>query len=933
MKRISEKIKDLVDVRDYETVNNFGGDAESTVVAYHFTDATAELMAKWLDEIIELAHRETGTARALAGNRGVGKSHFIGVFGSLAAHPELRTRLADSHVVSSAKRLPRSKHSAVRVERGTAPNLIEELRNALNKTFSENSQWGENVRQMLTAAAARNEDLPLVILVDSAFDRLNRVKREDGALLGEMAETARTNKIFLAVALDDDIAGADGVNAAIARTFTIDFLDQEHLYRVVDSYLFQKRPVARAKLHDLYLNLRETSPGFNWSEPRFNALYPIHPVVVDVTPSVRLYAPKFAFLPFAAESASKVMSRPAHSLIALDEVFDRVESELRKADELSEAFATYDDLAANAVPLIPVMQRLQAKLVLKGLLIFSLDGRGATARELGAAMLITEESQPEIAVTRIEEMILRFTTVAPSDKLHCFNDGNENRYSLGGGIGATFETRLTEAAQSVEPETIGRVMRRVGQARFSDWVFNDFNVSSNESVAEFAVQWRGSMRRGRIAWEWETSKEIAVGENQDWQIFIRYSKDGATKPITTANPTNALVVEWQPAVLRRDEDEAVRRYAALLTAPELTIEFGETAVAAEQTASALVERIWTRIFLEEGKLIVNGSPQTFDENAKSAAILSETLSHALAPNFAETFPSHPDFPQLLTFNEVSQIVSELFGAADATSPTTQHLAHTFALPLGLVVPRGANLVLETDENLLKLPLLQSVWKTVERADNEVVSINEIAQVLKSAPFGLQREAQNLILAALVARRRLEFVTGRNERIGRRSLDLKIIWADIKGVAQSATLPRSSAELANWAKLLTGKNGFASTDEPSEALRIRESLQSWRGEWNETRILPKFEELPDEILNLRAWRLASHTERTFGAAAEAVEAILADEITLEEGLERVIDAFGDAPEQILSNQRELVELQNFVGAADSREKTRRYLALAEATNDE
>ena len=46
-----------------------------------------------------------------------------------------------------------------------------------------------------------------------------------------------------------------------------------------------------------------------------------------------------------------------------------------------------------------------------------------------------------------------------------------------------------------------------------------------------------------------------------------------------------------------------------------------------------------------------------------------------------------------------------------------------------------------------------------------------------------REAQHLVLTALVANRQIEFVTTKGDRINRRSLDLKIIWDDIEGIAE------------------------------------------------------------------------------------------------------------------------------------------------------
>ena len=54
MKRIQEKVKDIVDVRPYENIVDFTVDPLKTFSSYYFTDATSELMAKWIDAIAAL---------------------------------------------------------------------------------------------------------------------------------------------------------------------------------------------------------------------------------------------------------------------------------------------------------------------------------------------------------------------------------------------------------------------------------------------------------------------------------------------------------------------------------------------------------------------------------------------------------------------------------------------------------------------------------------------------------------------------------------------------------------------------------------------------------------------------------------------------------------------------------------------------------------
>src|SRR5947209_11464238 len=78
MKRIQEKIKDLNAPQSFEQVGNFADDPAQALAAYRFTDVTSDLLSRWLDVLADLAPG-TGAAHALAGARGVGKSHTLAV--------------------------------------------------------------------------------------------------------------------------------------------------------------------------------------------------------------------------------------------------------------------------------------------------------------------------------------------------------------------------------------------------------------------------------------------------------------------------------------------------------------------------------------------------------------------------------------------------------------------------------------------------------------------------------------------------------------------------------------------------------------------------------------------------------------------------------------------------------------------------------------
>lgn len=429
MKRIPDKIKDLVEPQAFEQVGNFTDEPARALEAYRFTDLTADLLARWLD-VLAGRGRAGGEALALAGARGVGKSHTLAVFAALAGSERLRQTVADAHVATSAQRLSGRRYAVVRVERGTRPTLAGEMAAALARVFGgSEAQWTGGAAEMLTVAASRAQGETLVVVVDTAPARPARVSRDDGPILGELAVTARATGALVALALDDDIAGADGANVALAGTYRIDYLDAENLYRVAEQFVLRKRPQGRERVRDIYHDLRVTVPGFRWSETRFASLYPVHPLVAETAAGVRLYVPAFAFLPFAGAVAARAAGRPALSLVLLDEVFDATEADLRRASELEEAFAAYDVLVAECVGHLPVMQRHQARLILKSLFVLSLDGRGATPAELCAALLLSEAQADGGAPAEVGEMLARFAAAPRAAGLRAAPDADgQSRY-------------------------------------------------------------------------------------------------------------------------------------------------------------------------------------------------------------------------------------------------------------------------------------------------------------------------------------------------------------------------------------------------------------------------------------------------------------------------------------------------------------------------
>ena len=929
MKRIQKKVKDIVEVRSYKSLRDFLSKPGETLSSYHFTDFTSDLMTKFLDKLAAV-QKQNGAACALAGYRGVGKSHFLATFGAIVSHFELRAKVLDRYVETGTHRLKRTNYPVAYVRRGTHDSLFEEFKEAIAKTFQiEAANLNQSLPDLLKTAVEIAGEVPLVVIVDTAFERSARVSRDDGALLGEIADLAKNLNLFVAVALDDDITDADGTNVAITKSFSIDYLDQEHLYRIVDKHIFQKQMQTQSDIHEIYTNFREVLPHFRWSEQRFASLYPLHPIILEIAPFVRLYVPDFALLGFASETGGKILGRPANSLIALDEVFDSVETALRKIEDLSDVFSVYDQLNSEVIAQIPVFQRLQAKLVLKALFLLSLKGEGATAGEISAAMLIYTEGEPRKAVQMVEELLEKFVSVFPEGVRRTAEENREVRYGFEINAKDNLNAALTEAAKTVSSGVIPKILRSVARNKFTDWTISEEKSGKTCDFLDCEIEWRGSIRRGRLFWNFENNvfESEASPESakfQDWEIAIV-----SQLPDTSEEKIGTPKVFWQPSVLTSDEKETILKYYVLLTNSELRQAHGEQLRVAGQTYANAVEKIWNRIFLEEGKIFIDGFDYNFTGEAGSYSNLSEILSKILDPLFEARYPEHPTFVQKLGEIEVSILVNDFFSGARQNLAEAQKLAEVFALPLGLVTLRGDVYVTESEENLLKLSCVQEIFSLINDID-ETISLEQIHRNFRETTVGLGREAQQLILTALVAQRQIEFVTSSGNRINRRSLDLRIIWNDIEAVGKPTIVTYSNERLCFWAKTLTDSDAIQSIETPDERQTLTNSLSNWLIDWKASRILERFRELPDEILNTKIWRIATQTEKRFGSVAETIAAILEENVSLEGGLHRIADAFSDSEKEFSIYKNELKILGDFISGARNRREIWNYLAICETT---
>ncbi len=926
MKRVTEKVKDIVEVRAFTHVHDFAADPALTLANYYFTDITSDLMAKWVEKVASVKSGN-GTSVALAGFRGVGKSHFLAVLAAIVSQPELRSRITDAHVASLADRLSRRRNAVVFVRRGSGSSLLEELKTSIAGSLKiDVGDLGDTLSELLKTASEKAGESPLVLLVDTALGREARVKRDDGAVLGEIAEAAKALGIFVGVALDDDISGADGANSSISRNFTIDYLDQEHLYKIVDSHIFSKHSTTFPILHDIYDYYREVLPGFQWSEVRFSSLYPLHPATLEIAPLIRLYIQDFALLGFASEAGVKILGRPANSLIGLDEVFDSVENKLRAVPDLREAFEAYDRVEREVIARAPVQTRLQAKLILKGLVLLSLDGQGSTAAHIAASMLIFNEYESAPDAINVEGLLNSFASALPDSIEKSGREGEDVKYCFRLSGKESINSVLAESIKDVSEDVVWDILLKQPTEKYGDVDgAGDFGPNS----AKCNINWRGSIRRGEIVWESSGGSNALVLDEEskdpiDWRVLVDTGREGKS---TNAVSDNVPTYVWKVAEPTAEEKDTIRRHHLLQTNADVREQFKESISTSIHIHTLAVEKVWQRIFFQEGKLVAGDTEYRFDEKAQAAHSLAQLFTGMLNAVFETQYPLHPEFQQFLDKKQTESLITNFFGGAEPNNTDVQHLAEVFALPLGLAVKPAETYVPVQADSLNEVPIIQTAFDGAD-GSNDTMPLSEVSAKMLTSQLGLTSEAQHLILAAVVAQRRFEFVTSSGNRINHRSLDLRIVWEDIAGLAKPLNEVYSSDRLLAWARHVTGDAGLPSLDKSAERIVVQDALSNWLSDWKLDNILGQFDNLPDEDLNAAIWKTTASLRKSFGVVAESIESMTTNDMTLDQCLQSIADLFSDSESDYDKRKKELNTLSGFIKGVARRNEIVSYLSACE-----
>ena len=960
------QVKAYVELQNYNEITSFA-EAERVVSSYVLTSAMSAVAARLLTDLAAPRGANSATQlpslQIITGQRGVGKSHLLGFLRSLISVKALRSMIADSNLLNAIGLFGDRMVTAIEINfAGFEREPFEaRLRQVLcqtlkHSTYFDDEKWtavvkGEQVFEQALGSLPLGSQL--ILFIDNLPNRW-RVAPEtvesDLDWLALIARQANALPLRAVIVRDEEVGQIESEDSAVYN------LPPDNLQEVIARSVVRKTPAQLRELDDLYGELCQLLPGYSWSKEAFAKCYPLHPLIYESAPDFRAAAQSFSLPNFVATSVSRVLSRPATSLVTPDEVFDRHEYEFRKNHRLAPTLKLYDQIITTAIAKLPVAERLWAKLALKSLFTFSLLGQPASAYQIAQAQMLTEEGNPNAAYERVAKILSHFAVSCP-EALLIKGSGIECSYllaSVNQTTSLTIERQLTDAARALAPDDprLSELLLTVGIGLFEDLQPIAEAVSLTSPLPPSLPQtftWRGSQRSIEVCLGGSESTEV------QWRLFVAPLSQAATEHTRVGQGESDIhldenTVIWRPGTLT--SPSVLSPLKKLLAWQELAqarlaegIPLSEDYRASGEKLTEQARELFIELYLNNGTLM--DAVQAFPTASVAAERnFSRFLYHAFDALLQQHFPQHPQFTELLTTEQMNLLIGEFFlGTEDQqNAPAIQSLVAQFAAPLGiasrLLAPDYMDAPYQPDifsEAVQPYPFMQTVLSFMEQHTDESglahVPLIMLERLLSDSPYGLQYTAQHLLIGALIATNLIELLDEtHNSELTRNNLAPGFTLGAFTAVRRVASVNYPPNVLAEWARLLTGQVDLPSPVTLDGEKRVREAVSRWVEGWRAEELTIRFDQIPMDLLTLSAGRTVEASKTRFSRVSALAEAIGDGTMEVKTALSRIADIFGLERASLSRMQDEMQALCRFLDWMPTFTELRSYLLAAEPTTE-
>lgn len=806
-----QQVKTYTSIQYIDQLTHLKGVSDEQIVrSFQFTNQLRDIVLKLINSIAS-----GGSAWAIAGEQGFGKSHLLAVVRSLANQPSLVKDINNSEISNAFKKalkeLPVDGVSTLMVG-FNASRGIDYLKVYPKESGLSNSIRGwDCFKQLDELIEHHHKNSSVFALFLDGLSSLLR-QRRDGEIfewLQSLVLKAVKDQFCLILSLDQDLLqDQDGQLPLLKSLFSIEYLSRTNFIEIINAKVFKKSLAQQKLLEALYQDIKLQMPHFSGSKEEFIKLYPIHPLLLELSPVVRKYTQTFSLLGFVSSISGRVMIRRSSSLICADDLFENFEFELRKHPQLQSLFEVYNQFIDSIVPKLDQQDYFYARMLLKSLLIMSLANRPSTTAELADAVMLYDDRYKgeflQMLSSIMQELVIRgegITTyvndrdtryqfkaqsqteaneefLSQLQLLHQAYEASHLEHDPANDLGLTpdmaenetptdkngYINWLTDKAAQI-PDNDPRLDQQLivaGKKRFKDWPFFFESDGSLRDRAELNINWRGSLRKGvfSIGGSLEldlTPEDISnaqvINEN-DWQVRIfPISTPGALFPARGVPPT---LIYWSPAELT-DEEWTMLKILLVLHSEPLDFMSEEDKQQFKTVFENGVLEIFSRVYLEDG-ILTNSTQSELRIDYQSSALIAIILTRLMDKPLSARYPKHPRFEELLDAEHVNELLPWLFASETTPTPDQQSYIEAFLRPLRLVKYENEKYrVSMPNTEDTSMSAIVKLLSEIERMGTESLPKNAAYKAVRVEPFGLKSSALLLLLATLAAQKLITLV--------------------------------------------------------------------------------------------------------------------------------------------------------------------------------
>lgn len=773
----SQQIKSFVGLRQIDQVSRFETVSDEQVVrSFRFTERLTNSVVR----LLEVVASGRG-AMAIVGERGVGKSHVLSLVKGLSSQPFIVSLVESSQVNERLQQVVNSQIPSEGISTLTIGFDPEKGLNFLRAFPKVPGFDGElppkfsvdQIDELIERRISRSETF--AIFVDGISPLLAQ-NQQLFEWLSYLAKEAQNGRFALIVTLNSELVRPGAQYATeLTRLFQNETIDIDNYVQLIAQHICCKSEQQFRALNDLYDDLRGRMPHFTGSREAFIWLYPLHPVVLEVAASMRRYAKTFSLIGFITGVGPRALVRRAMNLICLDDLFESFEFDIRKNPELAPIFTVYDRLFGTVIPRLG-QHSLYGRLMLKSLLLLSLQGRPVTAMDIADGVMLYDERALDNFTSTLEA-ICKSIVDGSAGEVVCESVNGRNYYifkalKLGQQL-AISEALLRSVEEDFESETqllrtlkvhaesisnddtrLSELLIASGGSHFKDWPFAFTSEGVFKGRTELNLKWMGSLRKGifKVGGENElrlpgnSTEDVDQLSEYDWQVILhKPGSAGALPPGLDMPPT---LIYWLAGDLSEDELMTLKHLLVIKTEgkAQLPEEQYRRIVAMLESE---VSEIFSRVYLQEG-LFLGNQWSAKKVPYQLSSFVGSVLSRLLDEPLSMRYPCHPEFDELLDPEAVEELLKWMFTPTSQPTPDQVLYLQVFARTLQLVQVEGESYVLTLEREFPEGSPVRVIQKALEKLGDKPLSKQQAYRLIRREPYGMQRPALLLILGALAA---------------------------------------------------------------------------------------------------------------------------------------------------------------------------------------